>query len=255
VNRRFDSAWEYFARTNAFGAILTAEDGALRAWDAQPFFAAGKADADRFVADVRAIAPAVPLSAALDFGCGVGRVTQGLADHFQRVVGVDVAETMIERARALNQNPRCSFVVNRSARLAAFPDRSFTVVYSRLVLQHIRPALVRRYVPELVRVLAPGGVVMFQLPDVIRSVANSIQPKTFTRKLKRRLPWPVVVAWREMHYRSFGGLRTPEMQMYGMAPEEVLTLLQEAGARLLDVRPDTSHGCSQAAGFEYWATR
>jgi 2-polyprenyl-3-methyl-5-hydroxy-6-metoxy-1,4-benzoquinol methylase len=100
MNRRFDSPWEHFARANAFGAILTNESGAPASWDADPFFAAGKADADRFVAGVRALAPTVPLAAALDFGCGVGRVTRGLADHFQRVVGVDVAATMIERARA-----------------------------------------------------------------------------------------------------------------------------------------------------------
>src|SRR5262249_9753378 len=157
----------------------------------------------------------------------------GLANHFQRAVGVDVASSMIERARALNQEPRCSFVVNRSAHLMSFCDGEFTAVYSRLVLQHIRPALVRRYIPELVRVLARGGVLMFQLPEVIRAddgdvereavVSMSAGPEgaalrrrrtTPLGRIKRHIPWPIVVAWREMKYRSLAGLRTPEMQMY-----------------------------------------
>jgi SAM-dependent methyltransferase len=257
MNRRFDSPWEHFARANAFGAILTGPGGTPAAWDADLFFAAGRADANRFVAGARALAPALPLTAALDFGCGVGRVTRGLAQHFERVVGVDVAPTMIERARTLNRDARCSFIVNRAVHLTSFREREFTAVYSRLVLQHIRPALVRKYIPELVRVLAPGGVLMFQLPEIIRAGdrAAGVEPPARGATLKRRIPWPVVVAWREMKYRSFGGLHTPQMQMYGMPPEEVLSLLQDAGARLLDVRADSSHGCTRAAGFEYWVTR
>lgn len=253
--RRFRSPWDHFGRANAFGAILTGSDGSLAAWDADAFFAAGRADAERFVARLTSLAPSVPRTDVLDFGCGVGRVTRALGDHFQRVVGVDVARSMIDRARSRNQNPRCSYVVNEAPHLRCFRDAEFPVVYSRLVLQHIRPGLVRRYIPELVRVLAPGGVLMFQLPDVIGAGASSpLAQGNILARLKRRLPWPVVVLWRELKYRSFAGIRTPQMQMYGMAPDEVLSLVRGAGGRLLDVSPDSSHG-GGAAGFEYWVSR
>ncbi len=36
---------------------------------------------------------------ALDFGCGVGRLTIPLADHFGVVVGLDIAPAMLEEAR------------------------------------------------------------------------------------------------------------------------------------------------------------
>src|SRR6185503_15592644 len=97
------SPWNHFGRTNAFGAILTARDGGLASWDPDGFFAAGKADADRFVADVTSVMPSAPLVRALDFGCGVGRVTRGLADHCEIVVGVDAARSMIDQARSLNR--------------------------------------------------------------------------------------------------------------------------------------------------------
>src|SRR6185436_21122089 len=100
--------------------------------------------------------------------CGVGRLPRALAAHFQTVVGMDVARSMIERAQKLNADcAGCTFTVNRSTRLRGVPDGAFDVVYCRLVLQHIRPVLVRRYIPELIRVVAPGGVLMFQLPEVI----------------------------------------------------------------------------------------
>ena len=39
---------------------------------------------------------------ALDFGCGAGRLTRALAARFESVVGVDVADAMLDKARALN---------------------------------------------------------------------------------------------------------------------------------------------------------
>ena len=43
---------------------------------------------------------------ALDFGCGVGRLTHALAPHFERTYGVDVSSTMIEQAQAARRAPR-----------------------------------------------------------------------------------------------------------------------------------------------------
>jgi SAM-dependent methyltransferase len=101
---------------------------------------------------------------ALDFGCGVGRVTQGLARHFERCDGVDVAASMLERARALNAlGERCVFTQNAAPDLALYPDESFDLVYSGYVLQHLPPESARRYLGELVRVLAKGGLLFVQM--------------------------------------------------------------------------------------------
>ena len=67
---------------------------------------------------------------------------------------------MIAEARAMNRNSRCVFVLNRRRDLRAFESDRFPVIYSRLVLQHVR-----RYIAEMVRVLAPDGMLMFQLPE------------------------------------------------------------------------------------------
>jgi ubiquinone/menaquinone biosynthesis C-methylase UbiE len=75
---------------------------------------------------------------ALDFGCGVGRLAQALLPRFERVDGVDIAPSMLELAARYNKDPaRCVFHLNERADLALFPDRSFTFIYTSLVLQHV----------------------------------------------------------------------------------------------------------------------
>jgi SAM-dependent methyltransferase len=103
--------------------------------------------------------------AALDFGCGVGRLTQAMARRFGRSVGVDVSAAMIEAAERLDRERRCEFVLNEAPSLERFDDASFDFVYSNIVLQHMPPELGVVYVCEFARVLRPGGLLVFQVPD------------------------------------------------------------------------------------------
>ena len=226
-------------------------------WSQEEFFATGTAEALKFIADLQRVAPSAPRGRALDFGCGVGRLTRALAPHFRTVVGVDVADSMIERARLLNADcTGCSFVVNRSTRLRGIEDRSFDVVYCRLVLQHIRPAIVRLYIPELIRVLAPGGVLMFQLPEGLEVSSRETfeDAPVLGGALKRGLPRPVVVLWRRLKYPFVTGKRGVQMEMYGVNRPEVEAIIRKAGGRLLQVTPDDGHG-QIGKGFAYWVVR
>lgn len=101
---------------------------------------------------------------ALDFGCGVGRLTQAMASRFTRVVGVDVSERMIDAARTLNRHDNVKYVVNAEATLP-FADETFDFVYSMVVFQHMPPALGVGYIAELARVLRADGLLVFQVPD------------------------------------------------------------------------------------------
>jgi SAM-dependent methyltransferase len=102
---------------------------------------------------------------ALDFGCGVGRLTRALSANFDRCVGIDVSTEMVEQARKLNADrENLEFVVNVAPDLADFDSGSFDLVYSSKVLQHMpgeRQACA--YVAEFLRLLRPGGIAIFQL--------------------------------------------------------------------------------------------
>jgi trans-aconitate methyltransferase len=251
--RRVSPSWNALGRANALGAVLTRPDGELGAWDAAEFFATGVADAERFVAELTALVPTASHARVLDFGCGVGRVTRALATYFGEAVGVDAAASMIDRARALDVEGRCSFVWNDARDLACFETGTFTAVYSRLVLQHIRPGLVKRYIPELLRVLAPGGALMFQLPEAIG--VDPARGLPLVRRLKRHVPWSAVVAWRQVKCRLSAPNQASQMTMFGVSGDQVRALIAGAGGRVVDVRPDSSHGCDRVRGFEYWVTR
>ena len=100
----------------------------------------------------------VARNAALDFGCGLGRLTQALATHFASVTGVDIAGSMVEGAQARNVFPdRVSYVVNTAATLP-FDDASFDFVYSVLVLQHVPPPGADAVCRRVGAGAAPGGV-------------------------------------------------------------------------------------------------
>ena len=89
---------------------------------------------------------------ALDFGCGVGRLTRALAAHFDSCDGVDVAASMIDRARELNDNgERVRFHHNDTPDLRLFGDESFDFILALIVLQHMEPELMRGYMREFVR--------------------------------------------------------------------------------------------------------
>jgi SAM-dependent methyltransferase len=255
--KRFARDWNTLGKRNPYGAILTGTAGELPQWTVEEFFETGRVDAARFLADLGQIAPAAGRRRALDFGCGVGRVTRALADHFQSVVGVDSARAMVSRARLLNQSYRnCRFVVTPRAHLHRFDTGHFDVIYSRLVLQHIPPPLVRRYIPELIRVLAPGGVLMFQMPGEIAPEPEGafLDAPVTGSGVKPYLPRALVRAYRLVKYRFIVDESTPRMAMFGMARDVVLRVVPDAGGRLLTTRPDQSHG-PIVPGFEYWVTK
>jgi SAM-dependent methyltransferase len=85
---------------------------------------------------------------------------------------------MIDGARRLNQHgDRVHYHVNHDPNLSLFEDSSFDFVYSALVLQHMEPRYATSYVEEFARVLAPGGVAMFQLPSEPLTMAElDIEP-------------------------------------------------------------------------------
>ncbi|WP_435347447.1 class I SAM-dependent methyltransferase [Haloarchaeobius sp. HRN-SO-5] len=96
----------------------------------------------------------------LDIGCGTGRTTRPLSDMGFDVVGVDVSEEMVKRART--RHPGIRFEVDDATDLR-HDDGSFDhVLFSYYGLDSIVPEESRtRAVAEIFRVLRPGGTFAF----------------------------------------------------------------------------------------------
>lgn len=102
-----------------------------------------------------------PGEQVLDVGCGTGTLAMAVQRHVGsagRVVGIDPGTEQIARARAkaARRHAPIAFQIGRIEQLD-FPDQTFDVVLSTLMMHHLPRSLKRQGLAEIVRVLKPGG--------------------------------------------------------------------------------------------------
>jgi 2-polyprenyl-3-methyl-5-hydroxy-6-metoxy-1,4-benzoquinol methylase len=222
---RVRAAFEEFGREDPMFAALSRSECRGGKWDADEFFENGRAEIAAVLAYVDRLGVPLARGRALDFGCGIGRLTQALGDHFAEVVGVDIASSMLEAARAYNRHgERAQYLLNTRSDLQLLQSDYFDFVYSNKVLQHIPPDAQAAYVHEFVRVLRPNGVAVFQTrngpkirPGTARAwlyTLNRRYIRRLTQRIKGRVPY-------EMHY---------------LAESTVRELVAQAGGHVIDIR-------------------
>lgn len=223
--RAQQARWDHLAREDPFWAILSDPGKRHGKWDPDQFFASGREEIAAAMRYAETLGLPAARARALDFGCGVGRLTQALAGWFNSVTGVDISAVMIGLARQYNRvGERCVYAHNAAADLRPFADHSFDFIYSRIVLQHMAPRQARGYVREFVRVLRPSGLALFQLPSRLRS------PSAWSR-----------LGYRMRHFLRRVVLRDPNLlEMYGVPHKVLLDDLRQCGARLADAHRDES---------------
>jgi SAM-dependent methyltransferase len=100
-------------------------------------------------------------SVCLDIGCSSGIVTCALAPLFDRIIGLDYDEIVLQNTQA-NTGCAASFIRGDAMSLP-FPAGSLGVVVCAQVYEHVPDD--RRLAAEIERVLKPGGVVFFSGPN------------------------------------------------------------------------------------------
>lgn len=102
-----------------------------------------------------------PGEQVLDVGCGTGTLAIEVARRIGRaghVAGIDPSTEQIARAcsKAVRRNLPIDFQIGVIEQLA-FPDQTFDVVFSTLMMHHLPAPLKRQGLAEIARVLKPGG--------------------------------------------------------------------------------------------------
>lgn len=173
--------WDSHAERDPLWAVLSEATKSGGRWDVERFFETGVSEIASVFYQLDSRRIDVARGSALDFGCGVGRLTQALAPSFDRVVGVDISTRMLALAEDFNAFPsRVSYVANPHEDLHVFDDRSFDFIISNIVLQHVPPALALTYVGEFFRLLRRGGILVFQLPAHRRTDDDAAPPASPT---------------------------------------------------------------------------
>lgn len=215
--------WDQLGREDPMWAILADPDQHGNKWGREEFFATGREHVEEILGELVGAGATPHPGRALDFGCGVGRLTQALSDTFAQVDGVDIAPSMIEQADGFNTEPgRVRFHLNDRGDLALFSDATFDFVLSLIVLQHIENRYKAGYLREFVRVLRPGGVAVFTVPSHAAWTPRGV--------VYRLVPNRLLNLWRRRRY-GYEGV----MELHGMGRAEVQGIVQAAGGEMVRV--------------------
>ncbi len=218
------AVFEKYGKDDPMYAVLT--DHARRGgrWDADEFFAHGRREIEGVIAWLDERALVAQRDAALDFGCGVGRLTQALAGHFAHVTGVDISSTMVASADAHNAHgDRVKYVVNDVPDLAQFPAQSFDFVYSNITLQHVPPEPALLYIGEFVRIVRDGGLALFQVRIGKRRRVGSLSAWWYRLRREHLRRW-----WQQLRGRI-------PYEMHEVSRAEVEEVVERAGGRIVEV--------------------
>jgi SAM-dependent methyltransferase len=227
------SPWEEWGQVDPLWAIVTASGKEFGGWDVDEFFASGRATVESLWATTADHGLPRHRHRGLDFGCGIGRLTGPLGDHLDEVIGLDISPSMIELATTYHSgSANLTFRVHHHSDLSEFTDRHFDAVCSLLVLQHLptHQAIVT-YLREFVRVLAPGGVLLLQLPDHVPPVQQTglrarLRPRTRAAGALHRLGVSPKFLYDHLGWK-------PEMTMRGLESDRVATVVDAAGGKVV----------------------
>ena len=215
--------WEEMASVDALWAILSTPEKQFSKWDIDEFLRTGEQDIAQLLQEAGRLGLPKRRETAIDFGCGAGRLTRALSAYFPSCFGVDISSAMLERARQVA--PRCKFV--QSHNLAGFSNQSADLIYSTLVLQH-QPNTndVSNLIQDMVRVLAPGGLLVFQMPTHM-PFRNRLQLRRRLYRLGRALGLP--------HTFLYSRLSLTPIRMLSMRTDTVKNAVAAAGGTVVSV--------------------
>jgi SAM-dependent methyltransferase len=159
--------WEHYGSKDPYYGVLSIpEFHSDRMSDEAKakFFASGVVDVDSYIELAQSTYGALNFDTALDYGCGVGRLSRRLADLFTQVIAVDISDSMLENAQQNLQGRNVHF--ENAARMTSRP---VNFMLSQMVFQHIRPENGLKIIPTLLDRLR--GTAIIEMP--IRDKASS----------------------------------------------------------------------------------
>jgi ubiquinone/menaquinone biosynthesis C-methylase UbiE len=197
--------WDERARRDAFHYIASWR----KDWNEESFFQSGEEDYQQLVAPaLERLQWDLHGQVMLELGCGAGRMTRSFAQRCSRVYACDISAEMLRHAKALLPGAsNVEWVLGNGNDLSSLSDNLVDFAFSYIVLQHMpAPEFTLRYIREMLRVLKPNGIFLFQF--------NSLNTPTMN--------WKGRVAWRMVDLPWSLGLRGASRgiaSFLGLSPE------------------------------------
>ncbi|MGZ4808754.1 MAG: class I SAM-dependent methyltransferase [Thermoanaerobaculia bacterium] len=233
--RRYQKDWNELALREPYYSVITDPRFLTRNLNDETilqFFEGGEADVQALLSEITACTGEdFRPRTALDFGCGVGRLTLALARRAEHVTGCDISPAMLAIARK-NAIDACVKNVEFVSTLDQVVDKKFDFICSLLVFQHIPAGEGLDALSALLKLLAPEGVLAAHF--TLRRPGTRL--RRVARRLRASLPIVHAIATR-LHGDA---LRLPYMQMNAYSEAEIQRRVREVTGREAVVIPRTS---------------
>lgn len=231
-----DADWEKWGQQDPYFGVLTHDKfrNVSIEDNREEFFSTGQEFVDTVLARHSTCFGPLKTVRALDFGCGVGRLTLALADRFDEVRGIDISPSMLAEAE---KNARAEAKADRVTFGLSDDDLSqatgqYDLVFSFIVLQHIPVDRGMAIIRRLIGRVRPCGAFFLH-------VSTWPRPTLANRVAARLKSSPALMGLYNLaRRRSFG---QPTMLMGNYPLGAVLKLLHDAGVSDVVAIPE-SHG-------------
>jgi SAM-dependent methyltransferase len=218
---KIKSAWSHLGITRPHFSVLT--DRKFLPENLRENFEKFWASGDREAADVERILAGIGFidlatKNCVEYGCGVGRVTTGLARRFARVDAYDISQGHLTQAELRAQavgSVNIRFHLCADDVLEELTPCDF--LYTKLVFQHNPPPIIVQLVKSALRSLNVHGIGIFQVPTYQVGYHFRIEE------------------WLAVEHRL-------DMQMHCLAQDVLFSIIAEEHCTLLSVREDNATG-------------
>ena len=172
---RYRREWDINARVDSMWSVLSFPEKMGRTWNEHDFYRVGEQEVDEVWLYFKEHSVALPRTGkCLDFGSGLGRITESLSSYFRTVVGVDISKSMVESARAhavASNRLNIEYVLGSDTSLESLGWGSFDFIYTNITLQHLNNDMQKDYIRQFGLLLKSGALAVVQIPSKRPSVS------------------------------------------------------------------------------------
>ena len=219
---RIRKEWEHLGQTEPYWSVITQPQYYQADFEMyrEQFYKSGSNSCNIFLAAIRrsGLNPA-ELNICLEVGCGVGRVTDYLANNFSSVIATDISKSHLDLARQYlkAKDVRNVELVHWQNILQIKQSPQVDAIFSVITLQHNPPPVIAWMLSALLDRLRSGGVAYIQIPTYrngymfeVERYLNSTAPSTL-----------------EMHF---------------LPQYDVFRVIEASNCRCLEIREDSMVG-------------
>lgn len=225
-----EGVWHHLGENDPYWSVMSDEQfrGELENEKLDLFYASGEIEARFLIKTLeRNGIDRGSVDSVLEYGCGVGRVTNWLCKEFfdAEIVGVDISSAHLKRAERRIEvvDKLNNFKPYHIANLAALDNLpKFHVGYSRIVLQHNPPPIIKSILDALLGSLKENGLLVLQIPVYAENYRFDCQE----------------------YIKTDGWCGRGEFEIHVLPQKNVHDSIEKYGCRLLEVFPDQSVGKS-----------